>query len=210
MSTLRRLSSVVLATLTLFTASVNATILIWDFTVEIDDIYDDANVIDDSVVVGSLLKGSFSYDDGLTDTSPMRSYSDTYEAANGLFTIEGLTLNPLEIELSVVHQGTRDIVDIYGEFSQGLIWEYIGFGFLDYSQSYDNGALPTNWANAPVALSDIDFEYTYFDDNLFAGSSLEGVLVSVEQRAAAVPEPSVLVIFMLGLIAFFGVSRVKG
>jgi len=139
--------------------SVNAGTLTWDFAVEIDNLYrDNANVIDDSIVAGSVLYGSFSYDDGLTENSPTNNYVDGYTDPNGTFTIAGLGIYDWDVEVSVVHQSSRDIVDVNGEYWSGNTRESVEIGFLDYSQSYDNGALPTDWHTPPVAFSDIEVQ----------------------------------------------------
>ncbi len=182
--------------------SAEATVITWDFSIKVDSIIrDNANVIDDSIVAGSILNGSFSYDDGLTDSSPGNTYVDRYNAVNGTFSINGLGVNPLDVEVSVVHQSSRDIVDIVGEYNNGNIWEEFELGFLDYTQSYGSGVLPINWANPPVNLADIEFDYTYdTQSDCCYDSWLQGHVVSIQQRQVApVSEPATIGLLTLGI-----------
>ena len=186
----------------------NAAIMTWDFTLEVEDVYrDDANVIDDSIVAGSLLSGSFSYDNGLTDSTPGFEYSDGYDDPAGWLTIDGLGLHDWKVEVSVVHQSSRDIVDIEGTYLSGDIHESVEIGFLDYSQSYDGGELPLNWHRPPVDFSDIDFDYTYDlgTDPCCSDSWLQGEIQSITLRQPVnVPEPSsLLLLSALGLGAAY-------
>jgi len=208
MNYLKRIALCTSAFLPLISLSSEAAIVTWDFTVEVDTIYrDDANVIDDSIIVGSLLNGSFSYDDGLTDSSPPNNYVDYYADSSGTFQVDGLGVYSMGVEASVVHQSSRDIVGVTGEYRDGTgIWEKFGIGFLDYTQSYDNGVLPLNWDAAPVDIASIEFDYTYdtFSDCCY-DSWLAGHLTSIERRPVVdVSEPATF--FMLGL-GLFGVVR---
>jgi len=193
----------------MLSTSASAAMITWDFTVEVETIFrDDANVIDDSIVVGSLLKGSFSYDDGLTENSPGNDYVDGYESPTSFITVDGLGIHDLEVEVSVVHQSSRDIVDVVGDYSSGNIWEQVEVGFLDYSQSYANGQLPLDWHTPPVAFSDIEFDYTYDigTDPCCYDSWLQGKVVDISlHQPTNVPEPSALA--LLGLGVFFMASR---
>ena len=183
-------------------ASANAATMTWDFTVEVEEIYrDDANVIDDSIVAGSLLQGRFSYDNGLTENSPGNDYVDGYESPTSSISINGLGIHDLSVEVSVVHQDSRDIVDAVGDYYSGDIWEQIEIGFLDYSQSYDNGVLPTNWHLPPVPFTDIEFDYTYDigTDPCCSDSWLQGKVIDITLRQPThVPEPSSMALILAG------------
>ena len=110
--------AVVISTLSLlFTTSVNATLLVWDFTVEVDIIYvDDANVIDDSLTSGSILTGSFSYNNNLSEEDPANDYFEEYLDPTGTFTINGLGIYNWDVSVRVTHQNSRDIVGIEGDY----------------------------------------------------------------------------------------------
>lgn len=193
--------AVVISTLSLlFTTSVNATLLVWDFTVEVDSIYrDDANVIDDSLTRGSIFTGSFSYNNNLSEENPANGYFDEYLDPTATITINGLGIYNWNVSVSVVHQSIRDIVDIEGVYQSGNIWESVEIGFLDYTQSYARGVLPLNWHTPPVAFSDIDFEYTYdLGTQSCCDSSLSGKITNISLRPTQqVPEPSS--VFLLGI-----------
>jgi hypothetical protein len=196
--------SIVIILSFIFSTSVSASIITWDFTIQVEDIFrDDANVIDDSIIVGSLLHGSFSYDNGLTEDSPTNDYVDYYIAPSGTFTIVGLGIYQWDVNASVVHQSSRDIVDVNGDYWSGDIHESVEIGFLDYGQNYQNGVLPLNWHTPPVAFSDIDFDYTLSlgTNPCCYDSWLSGFVTSIELRPTqSVPEPATLAIFALGLI----------
>lgn len=181
-----------------YSASVSATLLTWDFTIMVDRVYrDDANVIDDNIIDGSILQGSFSYDSGLLEDSPTNDYVDRYADPSGSFTVTGLGLYDWSVSASVVHQSSRDIVDVEGDFRSGNISESIEIGFLDDSQSYNNSVLPINWHTPPVSFTDIEFDYTL---NLGTNpccydSWLSGHVTSITLRAPQqVPEPSSLLL----------------
>ena len=188
----------------LCTASANASLLTWDFSVTVDTIYrDDANVIDNNIVTGSVLNGSFSYNSSLIEDSPTNDYVDTYLDPQGTINIAGLGIHNLSLSVSVVHQSSRDIVDVEGDFRSGNTWEGIEIGFLDYSQSYNNGELPINWHNPPIPFTNIEFEY-YYDvgtDPCCYDSWLSGQITSISLRTPTqVPEPTSLAILGLGLL----------
>ncbi|MCL6417497.1 PEP-CTERM sorting domain-containing protein [Aestuariirhabdus sp. Z084] len=186
-----------------FSFSANAAVMTWDFILEIETIYrDDANVINDSYQPGTQLSGSFSYDNGLVENSPDNDYVDRYADPSAVFTVAGLGIYDWAVEVSVVHQSSRDIVDVVGEYHSGNIWEEMEIGFLDYSQSYANGELPTDWHVPPVNLADMDFDYTYDagTDPCCYDSWLSGRVVSIQLRdTQTIPEPGTLAMFALGL-----------
>ncbi|WDE10536.1 PEP-CTERM sorting domain-containing protein [Thalassomonas haliotis] len=187
------------------TTSVNACLLTWDFTVAINTIYQDkANVIDDNIVVGTVLSGSFSYDDGLSEDSPDRDYVDRYADPNGSFTIAGLGIYDWSVSAFVVHQDSRDIVDVKGDYWSGNIYESVEIGFYDHSQSYDNGVLPVNWHNPPLPFAEIEFDYTLSlgTDPCCYDSRLSGYVSSIALHAPTdVPAPSTMLLLALGLFA---------
>jgi hypothetical protein len=192
--------------------AVNASLLTWDFTVVVDDVYlDNANAIDDSIVAGTLLNGSFSYDDGLVEDSPGRSYSDGYTDPSGTFTVAGLGIYEWEVGLSVVHQTTRDIVNVSGDYSLGAIRESFEIDFLDYTQSYDNGELPVDWHTPPTAFTKFNFDYTLFlgTDPCCFDSWLRGSVSSIVLRPTIdVSAPSTIAIFALGMMGLAS-GRIK-
>lgn len=199
------------AALCLFsTTSVHATLLTWDFTIVVDTIFrDNANVIDDSIVVDSMLYGSFSYDDGLTDDSPDIDHVDNYNDPSGTFTVAGLGIYNWDISLSVVHQSSRDLVSVEGDYWQGNIHEAVDIDFIDNAQSYANGVLPVNWHTPPVDVTDIGFDYTLSlgTDSCCYDSWLSGHIASIELRVPQdVPEPATLVLFSFALL---GLARKK-
>lgn len=193
----------VISTLSLlFTTSVNATLLVWDFTVEVDIIYmDDANVIDDSLTSGSIFTGSFSYNNNLSEENPANDYFEEYLDPTATFTINGLGIYNWDVSVSVVHQSqsSRDIVGIEGVYYSGNIYESVEIDFLDYTQSYAIGVLPLNWHTPPVAFSDIAFNYAYGDiQPCCADSLLRGKITNISLRPTQqVPEPSS--VFLLGI-----------
>ena len=194
--------AVVISTLSvLFTTSVNATLLVWDFTVEVDTIHrDDANVIDDSLTSGSIFTGSFSYNNNLSEEYPANDYVDEYLDPTGTFTINGLGIYNWDVSVSVVHQSSRDIVGIEGVYHSGNMRESVVIDFLDNTQSYAIGVLPLNWHTPPVAFSDIEFEYKYdLDKQICCSDSwLQGTIINISLRPTQqVPEPSS--VFLLGI-----------
>jgi len=188
----------------LFISSANASLLVWDFTVKVDTIYrDNANVIDDSYVTGSTFTGSFSYNSNLTDDSPTNTYLDSYLDPTGTITVDGLGIYNWDLSVSVVHQGSRDIVDVNGDYYSGNISESVEIGFLDYTQSYANGALPLNWHTPPTTFTDIDFDYTYNlgTDPCCYDSWLSGHITNISLRPTQnVPEPSNILLLSFVLI----------
>ncbi len=190
-----------------FVTSANAGMIQWDFTAEVSYIYrDDANQFD-GLQQGSLLTGSFAYDDSLMFDTPLE-YSNYVETTDAFFTIDQLNFFSTELEVSVVRQSSRDILDVEAdqEYADGSEAS-VELGFLDYTQSYGTANVPSNWDIPPVDFSDIELSFTFDDPTLddTYNSWLIADLTNITRSNvnADVPEPAGLALLFAGISGLF-------
>jgi len=194
---------VFILTLTLISATANASIITWDFEFEVSFVEDRTNGgwLND-LSAGDTIFASLSFDDNVAVLDD-NSYQTVFDGSNIIYDIPALTsdvwLKNLAPNSWVNHSKSREGMTVQSAYSIDntlvgeINWEALIFSFLDYDADVPYTSFPTDWGKVPVG-------FTYHRD-LDANSSgseiyITGQSISATQRLA-VPEPTTALMFLL-------------